>query len=124
MSQKSVRGEVSEILRKKNRELESELRKAEVRIKALENAVLKSNRRESAAEAQSEAFYGAIRVLAAHVSNSLSEPRKARETARQLVEDTGATPPGTLGSSRNRPKTKRQLTRSVVTGTTESDASQ
>jgi hypothetical protein len=50
----------------------------------------------------------AVRVLAKVVSSKTADGRRARAEARQLLEERGIRPPGTLGASRKRRKRRRQ----------------
>jgi uncharacterized Rmd1/YagE family protein len=93
--------EMVEILRKENQQLEHQVRvseRAAQRIEmfeaAIDNAML------------------AVRILAKAVSPKTAVGKKARADARQLLEERGLRPPGTLGSSRTkRRRRKRPLDR-------------
>jgi uncharacterized Rmd1/YagE family protein len=93
--------EMVEILRKENQQLEHQVRvseRAAQRIElfeaAIDNAML------------------AVRILAKAVSSKTATGKKARAEARQLLEERGLRPPGTLGSSRvKRRRRKRPLDR-------------
>lgn len=95
--QNRVLREMVELLRHENQTLESQVRAAERRsleadlyCRAAESALL------------------AVRVLAKGVSSKTTEGKRLRATARQLLEEAGLHPPGTLGSSRNTRKRRRK----------------
>lgn len=97
------------LLRKKLEEAEHKLKAAETALAARENEHLKLERRANSAEAQMEACFNAIRILASVIPPMTAQGRKVRAEARQALEEHKVTPPSTLGSSRDRKPVKRSL---------------
>lgn len=100
--------QVMSTLRKENRELESKNRSLLAQVAKLENNRLKHEQRTIVAEDVREALFGGARILAEQVSNKTAKGRRARDRARKLLERRGITPPGSLGSSRARKKSKKK----------------
>lgn len=67
------------------------------------------------AEVDADALLEALCELARAVSNTRRDGREARERARKVLEDRGIKPPSTLGSSRNRRKTRSTRTKAEET---------
>lgn len=101
-----LKKEMLEVLRGRNASLEFELKSLRPVLAAHENAKLKLQRVAAAAEADAEALFDAIRVLAAQVGSGDRPSRNAREEARSLLESRKITPPHTLGASRKRKSNK------------------
>lgn len=98
--------QVMTALRKENRELEVKNRSLQSQVSNLENNRLRDRQRAHRGEEVMTILYDAVRILADEVPNTTAKGRKARERARQVLEQSGVTPPGTLGSSRTRSKKK------------------
>ena len=92
------------VLRGEVERLESKLRAAERNLAEKENEHLSLERRANSAEAQVEAMFDSIRILAASIPPDTAVGRKARQEARVKLEALNITPPSSLGSSRNRPR--------------------
>jgi hypothetical protein len=107
MEPKKVIKDVMAILREKNLEMSKQLRILEAKLASSENEQAKLLRTSVAATADAEALLGAVRVLSDMVESKTSPGRKARQDARQLIEQRGMQPPYTLGSSRVRHSKKK-----------------
>lgn len=84
--------------------LETRLRSVEKGLAEKENEHLRLERRATSAEGQVEAMFDAVRILAKAVPSETALGRRVRQEARVRLEAQKITPPGTLGSSRNRPR--------------------
>lgn len=104
--------QVMTTLRKDNRELEMKNRGLLSQVAKLENKRLKHEQRTAIAEYVREALFDAVRLLAEQVSSKTAKGRRARERARVVLEHKDITPPGTLGPSRVREKTKKKKRKS------------
>lgn len=102
--------EVAEdVLRKRNRELKSQLRASQEQRHRAERDAARAVLELNTVEETFTAFFIAVAKLAMEVSNKSREGREAREIARKALEEAGIRPPSTLGASRQRKKsTKRR----------------
>ena len=105
----TLKTEALEVLRKKNRELEAELKKAKNNLHRAEKKLMQADIDVLAAKRAWVALFGGVMALSEAVSNTTRAGRNARERARKLLEDEGIRPPSSLGSSRKRhPQKKRR----------------
>lgn len=93
--------ELLKVLRDENTSLEHQVR-------AAESFGGRASVRADASEMALTYAMLAVRILAKAVSSTTVEGRKARAAAREVLEQRGIRPPGTLGSSRTKKRRRRQ----------------
>lgn len=95
-----------DVLKKRNRELSNQLLTAQRHRREVEGKYALLYRKAEGVRESFLAFFFAVELLAAQVSNNTRDGRNARTAARQALEKRHVKPPSTLGSSRKREPTK------------------
>lgn len=103
----TLKDEAIEVLRKKNRELEEELKRAKSNLAKAEKELAQASIDVKARQRAWVALFGAVLVLSEVVSNTTRAGRVARERARKLLENEDIRPPSSLGFSRKRTPGKK-----------------
>lgn len=108
MATKDILEASNKLLRKKNAELQKNLKHETTARRALEkNEALKDAKVEGS-DRKFGVLYYAVDMLAAVVPSNTQEGRQARQVARQMMASCGVKPPTSLGSPRKAPKRKKR----------------
>lgn len=105
---KKLAEEMVLVLRVKIKELSDKISALSTHVRSMENSKFLHTERADVAESKAITMYDAIRILAAEVPNNLARGRAIRQQVRAMLEENKISPPGTLGSSRNRAKKGRR----------------